>query len=105
MSTGSVLTANRLRDGVVLFLGREGWVETLAAAEVAAEAADLARLEVLGRQAMAANEVVDAYPVKVRQENGAWRAVELREHLRSLGPSVRPDLGKQARLEAVRVSL
>ena len=106
MTIGTVLAASRLRDGVVLFLGRGGWVESLAAAEVVADAAGIARLEARGHEAMARNEVVDAYPFKVSDESGAWRAVELREHLRTLGPSVRPDLGKQAqRAEASRVPL
>jgi hypothetical protein len=41
--------------------------------------------------------VVDAYLIDVRAEAGTVRPVKLREYLRTLGPSVRTDLGKQAR--------
>lgn len=95
--TAHVLTANRLSDGVVVFLTEKGWVEEIASAEVAQGSAAAAALEARGREAMALNEVVDAYLVEVVEENGAPRPAALRELLRTRGSSVRPDLGKQAR--------
>jgi hypothetical protein len=95
--TANVLTASRLRDGIVVFLGPGGWVEAIGDAALAGDAEQAQALEALGRQAVAANEVVDAYLIEVRAEAGSVRPVELREHLRALGPSVRTDLGKQAR--------
>lgn len=91
-----VLTANRLIDGAVVFLGAEGWVEDIAEAVPAPDASATAALEARGTAAVAANEVVDAYLVEVRGHAGALEAVALRERLRALGPSVRTDLGKQA---------
>jgi Protein of unknown function (DUF2849) len=43
------------------------------------------------------NEVVDAYLIEVAREEGQVRPLKLREYLRTVGPSVRTDLGKQAR--------
>ena len=78
-----VVTANRLADGVVVFLGLRGWVEELDKASVASTAE-------------AVNEVVDAYLIEVAAEHGRLQPTALRERLRARGPSVRLDLGKQA---------
>jgi len=40
--------------------------------------------------------VVGPYLIDVIDDNGRPRAALIREHLRTLGPSVRRDLGKQA---------
>ncbi|MFO1046580.1 MAG: DUF2849 domain-containing protein [Geminicoccaceae bacterium] len=91
-----VVTANRLADGVVVFLGLRGWVEELDKASVASTAEAVNALDALGRQGVAVNEVVDAYLIEVATEHGRLQPTALRERLRTLGPSVRPDLGKQA---------
>lgn len=95
--TAQVMTANRLADGEVVFLGTRGWVEDIAGANVADSAEQAKALDALGRQAMAVNEVVDAYLIGVTADDGRIRPVKLREYLRTVGPSVRTDLGKQAR--------
>lgn len=94
--SAKVMTANRLIDGVVVFLGSEGWTEMIDAAEIAVDPVAAQALEARGRHAMERNEVVDASPIEVVLEDGRVRPVRLRERLRTLGPSVRPDLGKQA---------
>ena len=63
--TAQVLTANRLLDGEVVFLGTRGWVEISTAATVADDAGQAKALEALGKQSMAVNEVVDAYLIDV----------------------------------------
>ncbi len=95
--TAQVLTANRLLDGEVVFLAGGGWVEDIAHATLAQTGEQARALDALGRQSMATNEVVDAYLIEVTAEAGRLRPLKLREHLRTLGPSVRTDLGKQAR--------
>jgi hypothetical protein len=101
-----ILTANRLLDGAVMFLAAEGWVEDIARATVAETDEQAKALEALGRQSTATNEVVDAYLIEVAGEAGLIRPVKLREYLRIMGPSVRTDLGKQARdIEDYHVSL
>ena len=95
--TVSVMTANRLADGEVVFLATRGWVEEIDRATLATTEEQAKALDALGRQAMAVNEVVDAYLVEVVEESGRIRPLKLRECLRTLGPSVRTDLGQQAR--------
>jgi len=92
-----VLTANLLRDGLVVFM-TEGaawspWIED--AAIVTTKEAAL-ELEGQGNIAAKANVVVGPYLIDVIDDNGRTRAALIREHLRTLGPSVRRDLGKQA---------
>jgi hypothetical protein len=95
--TAQVLTANRLLDGEVVFLGARGWVESIDSATVADSDGQTKALEALGNQSMAVNEVVDAYLIDVVADERGLRPVKLREYLRTVGPSVRTDLGKQAR--------
>ena len=96
------MASNRPGDGGGVFLGAHGWVENIHEATVA-ETPEAARaLDALGEQAMAGNEVVDAYRIEVAHEEGRIRPLKLREYLRTLGPSVRPDLGKQARSGGIR---
>ena len=91
-----ILTANRLRSGDVLYWKAGGWTERLADAEIfAGDAAAEAALA--GAQAfVAANQVVTPYLFEVRQTKTGFVPVKEREIIRSLGPSVRPDTGKQA---------
>ena len=100
--TAQVLTANRLLDGEAVFLGVRGWVGDLDSATVAEDTGQAKALDALGRQAMAVNEVVDAYLIEVAVEQGRIRPLKLREYLRTVGPSVRTDLGKQARANGDR---
>ena len=96
--TQQVLTANRLLDGAVVFQGAIGWVESLDRATVVTSSEEVKALDALGRQGMAVNEVVDAYLIDVAHEDGRLQPITLRERLRTLGPSVRRDLGRQARM-------
>jgi sulfite reductase (NADPH) hemoprotein beta-component len=53
-------------------------------------------LEALARQSEAVNEVVGAYLIEVEAGERGPAPVRFRERLRARGPSVRPDLGRQA---------
>lgn len=91
-----VLTANRLHSGDVLYWKPGGWTESLTEAEVFTEDA-AAEAALTGAQAfVAANQVVTPYLFDVRQTKAGFVPVKEREVIRSLGPSVRPDTGKQA---------
>ena len=102
--TTQVLTANRLRDGDVVYWRGGAWVEAFKDAEVlgnnAAADAALTAAQISVRDRI----VVGTYLFPVREQDGRIRAVEEREILRSEGPSVRRDLGKQA-LESFDVSI
>lgn len=92
-----VVTANNLRDGLVVFLSEYGtWSPWINDAKVAKSREDAAALEARGAQDAKANIVVGPYLVDVIEADGTIRAAHIREHLRTLGPSVRTDLGRQA---------
>jgi hypothetical protein len=92
-----ILLANDLLDGDVVFFAHGGWTRDPSLAEIAADDAAAAKLEQAAAAALAANTVVDAYLVDVTLDS-AGRATpnHFRERFKTLGPSIRPDLGKQA---------
>ena len=93
--TLNVATANRLGDGLVVYLAADGsWSERLAESFVAAD--ETARAELEARARAAAHHLVAPYLIEVVHEEGAMRPVQYREEIRARGPTVRPDLGKQA---------
>jgi Protein of unknown function (DUF2849) len=88
-----MLTANRLKDGAVLYWKHGAWVEALAEGEVLADGA-AADAALAGAQAFVAdNSVVGVYLFDLRADG---RPLKEREIIRAHGPSVREDLGKQA---------
>ncbi|UVK40480.1 DUF2849 domain-containing protein [Mesorhizobium sp. AR10] len=99
-----VLTANRLTDGIAVWYADGGWAETIGNAEIAHDKAAEDRLEAIGAKAYADNEVVDVNLIDVTLVDGVVEAVRLREKIRAAGPTIRCDLGKQARPEAVRAA-
>jgi uncharacterized protein DUF2849 len=94
---GQALTANRLVDGEVVFLTRSGlWSVFVDEAALAQEPDAVKALEARGREAEAANIVTGSYLFEAERHDGRMRAAHIRERIRTLGPTVRPDLGKQA---------
>ena len=92
-----ILTANRLTDGECLWWGNGAWNETIEGADIAADKAGEERLDAIGKAAFAANFVLDVAVIDVELVDGAIRPLRLRERIRAAGPTVRNDLGKQAR--------
>lgn len=91
-----ILTANRLRDGDVVYWKNGVWVEHFRDADVF-EGKTSADAALAAAQAFVTRRVVvNPYLFGVREEAGLMRAIEEREIVRSEGPSVRRDLGKQA---------
>ena len=93
----TAITANRLLDGFVIYLTAEGgWSEHLADAAVATTKERETELLAIAERVAKAGTVIGPYTFKVDAADG--RAVPLgqRETLRTLGPSVRTDLGYQA---------
>lgn len=92
-----VITANRLTDGIVVFLGvSHRWVEEIDAIAPFDDAAAVDAALTVAAKAVEAREVVDPYAIDVRAEDGGLMPVKLREAIRAKGPTVRLDLGKQA---------
>lgn len=88
------VTGNRLKDGVVVFLTDEDqWSEDIA---VAARFADDDAGDVLAAAQRRTAELADAYLIDIDDDGAPSGRATIRETIRTLGPSVRADLGYQA---------
>jgi len=91
--TVSVLTANRLRDGTVVFLDFEGaWSETLVAAVVARSPDEVRALKDRGSYDATRNIVVEPYLIEVHETASGLLPIRYRERVRTAGPSVLGDV-------------
>lgn len=95
--TAKVIMGNDLLTGDVIFLSRDArnWTKFLHEAWVG-ESEQLTE-QILTR-AGESHLVIDALAVDVELDQDGLQLKSYREQLRSRGPSVRPDLGKQAHL-------
>jgi hypothetical protein len=93
-----ILAANRLFDGeAVWFSTEQGWVKRIAEAEIALDKEAEERLASAGQAGKRDNQIVDPELIDIEIVDGAVRPIRLRERIRAAGPTIRPDLGKQAR--------
>lgn len=84
-----VLTANRLSDGVSVWLNAVGnWVESLQDAFVARHAEAVAALETAGTAAFRDNKVVDVNVIDIEEIDGVLHPLRLRERIRAKGPTI-----------------
>ena len=80
----TVVTANNLRTGFVVYLAANGrWVDALARAAIADTADAMKRLEAIARDAVARTEVVSVYAMEVRVVDGLPTPVSARETIRA----------------------
>ena len=91
-----MLTANRLRDGDVLYRKGDGWVPMLADGDVYKDAASAEAALAAATAELTRNQVVAPYLFEVRDMNGKIQPVKEREIIRAAGPTVHPHTGKQA---------
>jgi hypothetical protein len=91
-----MLTANRLRDGDVLYRKGDGWVLSLAEGEVYPDQASADAALAAANAELVRNEFVAPYLFEVREEGGSIRPVKEREVIRAAGPTVHLHTGKQA---------
>lgn len=84
-----ILTANRLVDGIAVWLSASGrWVEDIDTALIARHDEAVNALEETGRIALADNRVVDVNVIDVEEEGIHIRPKRLRERIRANGPSI-----------------
>lgn len=96
-TTPKILVASDLLSGEVVFMGEHGWTDDHRDARIARSDREAAALDSAGKHEMKLNRVVDAYLVEVRLEaDGTPMPTHYREAMRTKGPSIRRDLGKQA---------
>src|SRR5258706_11180231 len=85
-----IMTANRLRDGTIVYLGAKGWSEKFADALIAETPEDEARLNTIAASDVKDRVVVGAYLAQAKKGDGGPQPLSQREHIRATGPSVRP---------------
>jgi hypothetical protein len=91
-----MLTANRLRDGDVLYRKGDGWALFLADGEVYRDQASADAALAAATTELVRNEFVAPYLFEVREVDGKIVPVKEREIIRAAGPTVHRHTGKQA---------
>ncbi len=95
------ITANRLTDGAVLYLTADGgWTEKVEEAAATTDPAERQGFEEKAAAGLARQEITHWELAEVEIRDGTQTAVKNKEAIRSRGPTVRRDLGKQAELYA-----
>jgi hypothetical protein len=80
----SVVTANDLRTGAVVYLTHDGrWVRDLQQAACASNEEELKRLVLLAQASVEANEVTAVYAFDARIVEGRPAPITVREHIRA----------------------
>ena len=80
----NVVTANRLTDGIVVYLALDGsWTEELRHARLAETEEATKKLEEEAAKAVAERKVVAVYPMEVALQNGELVALSVRERIRA----------------------
>ena len=95
--TGKILTANSLETGDVIYFAKAGdWSADLNDAFVGLDESAWTWLGRKAEEVEKSGEVVGAYLVEVETYETGLRPTHIRERIRTIGPSVRRDLGKQS---------
>ena len=101
--TLQIVTANRLVDGIVVYLGADGgWSENLNASLIARDDDAAKSALAAGEQATRDRQVVAPYLIDVRETAGGILPVRYRELLRAIGPSSHPEFGRPQSAAAAR---
>ncbi|HZP09343.1 DUF2849 domain-containing protein [Methyloceanibacter sp.] len=80
----SVVTANRLVDGIVVYLASDGsWTEDLSSARIASTEEETKALEEQAAKDVKARKVVAVYPMEVAVKDGAVDPLSVREKIRA----------------------
>jgi len=90
-----MLTANRLRDGDVLYRKGGGWVPMLADGDVYTDQASAEAALAAATAELVRNEFVSPYLFEVRDVNGKVTPVKEREIIRAAGPTVHPHTSRR----------
>jgi hypothetical protein len=88
-----MIIANRLTDGLVVFLSpQESWDTAIVAGAVIETGAEAERLLTIAKRHEVECLVVDPQLIEVEVEEGRPRPTAIREAIRAFGPTVRTDL-------------
>lgn len=84
-----VVSANRLGDGVVVYIGPDGsWLETLDKAKIFENDAEVETGLLAARNDAKSNLILDPLVVEVARGEGGLTAVTLRDAIRARGPTI-----------------
>ena len=86
----TAITANNLKDGRVVYLAEKGWVLDVKSA---LSFTDEATAEAALKKAEGNSHIVGAYIIELDE---ATNPSSNREQIRAKGPTIHPELGKQA---------
>ncbi len=88
-----MIIANRLRDGVVVFLApSEGWEPAIGAGTLIDNEAEATRLMAVAKRHEGECKIVDPQLIDVEVKDGKFRPTAIREAIRAFGPTIRTDL-------------
>ena len=80
----SVVTANRLIDGIVVYLASDGgWTEEIGRARLAETEDEVKAIEAEAARDVAARKVVAVYPMDVAVRDGTVDPLSVRERIRA----------------------
>ncbi len=92
-----IVSANRLADGRVVYLARDGlWSKSIIDGRTAATEKESAALLAEAERAVEADIVVAPYLVSMADGGGAFAPLHFRERIRLFGPKHNRDSGRQA---------
>ncbi|MGH6829567.1 MAG: DUF2849 domain-containing protein [Methylocella sp.] len=84
-----VICANRLVDGTVVYVGRDGsWFERLSQSKIFAGKAEAEAGLLVAQNDAKRNLVVEPVVVEVTEDASGLRAITLREAIRACGPTI-----------------
>ena len=93
-----VISANRLEDGIVVYMTNDNnWSECLSDAEVFNDEAASDKALSKAYTAEEACIIVGSYLIDIERQGEYCNPTKYREFIRVIGPTVRPDLARQAR--------
>lgn len=89
-----MIVANRLTDGLVVFLTADGaWTLDIAEGVVIDDEAEQGKRLERAKADEAGCIVIDPYLIEVTREGGTPRPTSIREAIRAFGPTVSPGIG------------
>ena len=83
----NVMSANRLSDGRVIYLGNDGWTLDFDAARIIRGEDEALAAEAAGAQAVKDRLVVEPYLIEIETIDDGFQPARLRERIRHLGPT------------------
>ncbi len=84
-----VISANRLTDGIVVYVGPEGsWPEALGEARIFESKAEAEAGLLAARADVKRNLVLDPFVVEIARGEGGLQAVSFRDAIRARGPTI-----------------